>query len=227
MTKINTGRSSVRPTAGILENDPGYRLVKELDFNDMIPFVLTNIRRRSIISTLFAMVNLGMMVFIVWYLITGLIGSQITWQAVIRQSLMGIFSGSVLVVPLHEILHGLAYWVLGAKKVKFGVDFQQFIFFVTADRYPVSKRELCFLAMTPFLLINLAAGVLSIALLPHLALFIAFMLLSHNVMCIGDFALVNFVLPLKGRIFSFDKPENKKSYFYEEITDHRELLQFH
>ena len=222
MTKMNPGRASVRPTAVILENDPGYRLVMELDFNDMIPFVLSNIRRRSIVSILFAMANLGMVFFIVWYVITGVTGSQITWHAILRQSVMGIVSGSILVIPLHEILHGLAYRVLGARKIKFGVDFQQFIFFVTADRYPVTSRELSFLAMTPFLLINLAAGVMSITLIPQLTLLLAFMLLSHNIMCIGDFALVNFVLPLKGRIFNFDKPEIKKSYFYQEITDHLE-----
>lgn len=218
MTMTFPKKSAVKPEPGILKNDPGYRLLMALDFNDMIPFVISNIRRKGVMSFLFTLVNLGMLAFIVWYLISGLIGSQLTWNNIFRQSLFGIVTGSILLIPLHETLHGLAYRILGARSIKFGVDLQQFIFFVTADRFTVTRRELCFLAMTPFLVINLAGILISTSLLPQLTLLMAFVLLSHNIMCIGDFAIVNYVIPLKGRVFSFDEPELKKSYFYEEVA---------
>jgi len=218
MTKIASERSSRIPDVKKLQQDPGFRKIMELDFNDMIPFVLSNIKRRSVISLLYAVVNLGVLLFAMIYVVMGLIGSELSWIMIIKQSLAGIFAGSFLVIPLHELLHGLAYRILGARKIRFGADLQQFIFYVTADRYPVSGSELCFLAMTPFVLIN-AATVAMVALwFPQVILFPAFLLLSHNIMCIGDFALVNFVLQKRNRVFTFDETDHRKSYFYEEVA---------
>jgi hypothetical protein len=137
---------------------------------------------------------------------------------VIKQSLCGLFAGTILVIPLHELLHGLAYRILGARKIRFGADLQQMIFFVTADRYPVSGYELYFLAMTPFLVINMATVIISAVWFPQVILFPAFFLFSHNMMCIGDFALANYVLHARNKVYTFDVTDKKKSYFYEEVV---------
>ncbi|MCK5134435.1 MAG: DUF3267 domain-containing protein [Bacteroidales bacterium] len=216
-------KSTGRPDVNKLKNDPSYRQILELDFNDMIPFVLYNIRKKSFFSLIYAGINIAMLVFIALYIIWGIFGSQHTWSAVIKQSVAGIVAGSILVIPIHELLHGLAYRFLGAKKIRFGADMQQFIFFVTADRYPVSGKELYFLALTPFVMINAATIVLIAACFPQVILFPAFLLLSHNIMCIGDFAIVNYVHNhAHGRVFTFDETERKKSYFYEEVVDEKE-----
>jgi len=217
MTMILKSRSSRVPGVEELENDPGYRLILELDFNEMIPFVLDNIRRKSYISFLYAAVNILLFVAAVLWIVIGIAGSQISWLSVFKQSLAGLFTGSILIIPIHELLHGLAYKVLGAKKVEFGADMQQLIFFATADRYPVSGKELYFLAMTPFVLINLAIAVIFLVWFPHLSLYPLFLLLSHNIMCIGDFAMVNYVHHINSMVYTYDVKENKKSFFYEKI----------
>ncbi|MEN8230085.1 MAG: DUF3267 domain-containing protein [Bacteroidota bacterium] len=218
MTNITSGRSSRIPDAKKLQEDPGYRQIMELDFNEMIPFVLSNIKRRSVISFLYAGVTLGTLLFVLLYMILGLIESQLTWLGIIKQSLIGIFAGSFLVIPLHELLHGLAFRIIGARKIKFGADLQQFIFFVTADRYPVSGKELYFLAMTPFLVINTATVAIIAIWFPQVILFPAFLLFSHNIMCVGDFALVNFVHQQRNKVYTFDETDHRKSYFYEEVV---------
>jgi len=208
-----------KPDINTLKNDPGYRQVLELDFDNMIPFVLDNIRKRSFISILYAVVNATLFLFILYIIISGRLAHQFTWGLVLRQSLTGLFAGSILVIPVHELLHGFAYRILGARKIRFGADLQQFIFYVTADRHPVTGRELYFLALTPFLLINLCTVVITILWFPQAVLFSAFFLLSHNIMCIGDFAIVNCVLQYAPRrVYTFDEIEHKKSYFYEEIS---------
>ena len=110
----------------------------------------------------------------------------------------------------------MAYWVIGARKIIFGADLQQFIFYVTADRYPISRGGLYLLAMTPFVIINTVSILLVIFWFPQFLLFVAWALLSHNIMCIGDFAIVNYAQRSKSPLFTYDEPAKKRSYFFVE-----------
>ena len=207
-----------KPDAETLQGENGYRKILELDFSEMIPFVLSNIRKRGIIPLLYISINMITLIFIilftVWSVKSGLLNAgRIFWQV-----LAGILSGSILVIVPHELLHGLAYRVLGARKIKFGADLQQFIFYVTADRFPISKRELAFLALTPFVLINLVIIALTAAWAAQLTLFSAFLLLCHNIMCIGDFAMISYAYGQKSELYTYDDTEIKKSYFYERVN---------
>jgi len=222
MTNLSSMRSSKIPDIEKLHHDPGYRQILELEFSDMIPFVLSNIRKKGLFSILYLTINMAFLAFIILYAIWGLLDMQITWATIIKQTLSGIFAGSILVIPVHEILHGLAYRILGARKIEFGADLQQFIFFVTADRYPVSGNQLYFLAMTPFVVINLVIVAITALVFPQVILFAAFLLLSHNIMCIGDFAIVNYVRLTPGGVITYDETENKRSYFFQEVTDKME-----
>ncbi len=218
MTNKATKRASRVPDAEKLEHDSGYRQLLELDFNDMIPFVRSNIRRKSFISIFYAGVNLGLLTLILLNIIFEMTGPGLTLLKIIKQSIIGVFAGSILIIPLHEFLHGIAYRIVGARKIRYGIDLKQFIFFVTADRHTVSGKELQFLAMTPFVVINAVTITIFFAWFPEILFLPAFFLLSHNIMCIGDFALVNFVLLHGRKVITFDETKKKKSYFYEEFA---------
>lgn len=205
------------PDVDTLRSDPSFRLVLELGFEEVIPFVFKQIRTRGAISTLYMGVNLLMLGIILVTLLTGLADRSMTWGSLFRQSITGILAGSVAMIPVHELLHGLVYRLLGAKKIRFGADLRQFLFFVTADRHTISGSQLHLLALAPFLVINLTALVLTLTLLPDVLLFSAFLLLSHNIMCIGDFAISNFVWNAPKKLYSFDEPELRRSYFYEKV----------
>jgi len=217
MTTGTGNKGFTRPEAGKLLQDPRFKQILELDFGDMIPFVLSNIKRRSMISILYASVNIGLLLFILVYTVRGLTADEFSWSLVINQSLTGIAAGSMLIIPVHELLHGLAYRILGARKIHFGADMNQMIFYVTADRYPVSGYELYFLAMLPFLVINMITTLVIILWVPQIILFGSLLLLSHNIMCIGDFAIMNYVFHHTNRIFTFDLVKERKSYFFEEV----------
>ena len=218
MTKRPLYRRPNRPDSDQLRADPQFKQILELDFTEMIPFVLTHIKRRSFISLFYAITNIALLLFIVILVIHGLLSDQYTWSMVIKQSLPGIFAGSFLIIPIHELFHGIAYRVLGARKIQFGADMQQLLFYVTADRYPVSGTELYFLAMLPFAAINLMAILIFILWLPQFILFGSFMLLCHNIMCIGDYAIVNYVSQHKGKVYSYDIVKEGKSYFFEKTV---------
>jgi hypothetical protein len=202
------------PEAEKLKNDESFHQIMELDFDDMIPFVLSNIRKKGLYSRIYMTVNiitLAMLVFLMFY---GLMQGWLSWMKLIKHFIIGVFAGSILVIPFHELIHGLAYRILGARKIKFGADLQQLIFFVTADRFPVTGGELYFLALLPFAVINTLILAVAIFWIPELIILFGFFLLAHNIMCIGDFAIVNYARNEAGEVFSYDEIEKRKSYFY-------------
>jgi len=204
-----------RPDAETLENDPGFRKILELDFSEMIPFVLSNIRRPGMIHLFYISLNTISLLFIVFYAVWSVNTGRLNVGGVLLQFFTGMLAGSFLVIPPHELLHGMAYKILGARKIRFGMDLKQFIFYVTADRFTISRRELAFLALTPFVSIN--AVILSVTAFwatPHL-LFSASLLLFHNIMCIGDFAMISYAYNQHGELYTYDDTARKMTLFFE------------
>lgn len=217
MTYTKSMSSRKIPDAETLQKQIGYKLILELDFSEIIPFVFSNIRRASLSSILYLIINLASLLFIIIYALWSVNLGHLNTGGAIWQILAGILAGSFLVIPPHELLHGLAYRILGARKIKFGVDLKQFIFYVTADRFPISKRELAFLALTPFVFINLVLILITAVWVPQITLLSASLLLSHNIMCIGDFAMISYAFSQKSEVFTYDDTEKKLSYFFERL----------
>jgi hypothetical protein len=205
------------PDVKTLRSDPAYQLVNTLGFQEMVPFVKTQIKKRGLFSWLYFTVNLAMLALILLISIKGLADQSMTWKKVILHTISGIVAGSLLIIPIHELLHGLAYRILGARKIIFGADLEQLIFFVTANSYPVSGKQVHLLTMTPFMIINFVTIVATVYIFPDGILFSAFFLLSHNIMCIGDFAISGYVASIAGKVYTFDEPESKISYFYKQV----------
>ncbi len=219
MTNQASRKQGENPDVETLKNDPLFHQILELDFNDMIPFVLKYIRKPGWVPRIFMILHAAFLAFIIGFMIWGVSAEWLKWAPILRQSLLGIFAGSILVIPPHELLHGMVYWILGARKISFGADLQQFIFYVTADRFPISGNQLYFLAMTPFVVINVMVIVITALWMPQITLFSAFLLLSHNVMCIGDFAMVNYVRQTPGELYTFDEIDQMKSFFFKKADE--------
>ena len=214
MTITKAPRSKKRPDAETLQSDPHFTKILELEFSEMIPFVLSNIRKRGVMPMLYLLINVTFLLFIFIFAIWSMQNEHLSFGRISLQIIAGIFAGSILVIAPHELLHGLAYRVLGARKIRFGMDLQQFIFYVTADHFPISKRELAFLALTPFVMINILLITVTAVWATQLTLLFTALLLSHNIMCIGDFAMINYAFGQKGELFTYDDVKNKKSYFF-------------
>jgi len=214
MTNKKANKSKLRPDAETLQENPGYRKLMELEFSEMIPFVLSNIRKRGIIPLLYMFINVAFLFFIIVFSIWSVRSGQLSLGRILLQIIAGIVAGSILVIAPHELLHGLAYRILGARKIRFGMDLQQFIFYVTADRFPISRRELAFLALTPFVIINLVLLAITAIWATQLTLFFTVLLLSHNIMCIGDFAMISYAYSQGSELYTFDDIEKKKCYFF-------------
>jgi hypothetical protein len=204
------------PEVEQLKNDDAFRQILELDFENMIPFVIANIRKPGLYSRVYLILNMITLFTLGLLIVYGFLQGWLSWQKLIKHVIAGVAAGSLLVIPVHELFHGLAYRILGAKKIKFGADLHQLIFYVTADRYPINRRDLHFLALLPFAAINLITLFSIVLWVPQMSILLGFFLLAHNLMCIGDFAMVNYVRNEAGEVYSFDEIEKKKSYFYKQ-----------
>ena len=139
-------------------------------------------------------------------------------KTILSHSLMGFIVFPVLMIPVHEFMHVVPFFLTGAKRIRVGADLKQYIFYVTAHRHVISARQFRFVALIPFLVIS-AALIILILYLPGLWKWsLSVLLFVHATMCAGDFALLNFYYINRHRkIYTWDDADEKMAYFYEEL----------
>jgi len=213
----------MNPTVDQLQTDPCYSLRDELEFDNMIPFVLEQMRHRSLITRFFWLSHIFLLVSVAYIFWAQFNSGSEGGRTFLFLLVAAVFSGSLAVIPVHEGIHALTYYLIGARKIRIGADLKQMIFYVTADRYVISGRQLSLVALVPFFSLSLIVFILLPFLTPGWDFFSLVFLLSHNLMCIGDFALVNYVYLNRDRkIFTFDLIGEKKSYIYALATEDHE-----
>lgn len=128
--------------------------------------------------------------------------------------LLAAIATFVVILPLHEALHAVAYRLSGARDIRWGYSLRMFAVWVIAHRFVAGTGAFAFAALAPFVAINAALIAGAIA-FPSFAVFLLFVLLVHLHGCAGDWALLNFVWLHRGRGFrTFDDADAGRSYFY-------------
>jgi hypothetical protein len=210
--------------AGILKpeylKDPSeFSLVKVLRHNEIIEFVVDQIRQLRWPMIFFYGTVLSLLIMIIAFTIGNYAWNYIAWGTYWKFLALGMASGMLLVIPFHELLHGLAYRLAGAEKIKYGADLKQLLFYASAPGFVAGRKAFYMVAFTPFLILNLlfisgiAWGPVSIQWGSLVALFV------HSTMCIGDFAMVNFfaAFPTE-KIYTYDEAGTGISYFYKKLN---------
>lgn len=136
------------------------------------------------------------------------------------QLFAGLLFAFTLMILLHELLHGLAYKLVGAKKVYFGAILSQFIFYAGSNNEKFNGVQFRFIALVPFAVIS-ALCFCALLFFPDYFLGILTVLFIHTLACGGDFAVVNFMQQYDLRRFhTHDSREKATTYFYLEDTVH-------
>jgi len=189
-----------------------YRPFAELEHAQLVQFTRDNIRPGSLVSTGYWLLNAG---------IAGCIGLLLVRQddaplpEVLARLGLGFFVFFLLLLPLHELIHGMAYKLAGAKTVSYHADWRRLTFYAAADRFVASTREFYGVALAPFAIINagllLAYGLAE----PPLTWVCLGALWLHTGGCAGDFALVNFLYRHRHKaLVTYDDVGAAKSFFY-------------
>ena len=207
-------------TADQLQRDESFEKLEVIPYDNVLSFVFGNMRPvRSSMVVYYG--SIIIYIFLVGYLgIKGFISSEFTFLRFGGIFLGGAIAGSIIVIPFHEGLHGLAYYILGARKIYFGADLKQMVFYVSANKYVLERTKFFILALTPFVVINITVlYVIFFTSISWQIVGISF-LFFHNIMCLGDFAMVNYFQNNKEKeLYTFDDHQNKISYIYVKIKN--------
>ena len=199
-----------------LDDQSKYRELLKIPYDELIDFVLDYMRRKSEVMIFFwsaCIIFLGIAITVRIN-----IAGYFHVKSIMFHSFLGFIVFPVLMIPLHEILHVITYYLAGARRIRFGMDLKQYMFYVTAHRFVTGHKQFKLVALTPFVTGSIVLIIL-ILLLPGLWKWsLSLLLFVHATMCAGDFAMLNFYfLNRRKRIFTWDDFDKKIAYFYEEL----------
>nr|WP_321484641.1 DUF3267 domain-containing protein [uncultured Draconibacterium sp.] len=125
-----------------------------------------------------------------------------------------LFCLTVLVI-IHELLHGIAIKLAGAKNVRYGAYFKKFIFYAEADRHVFNRRQFAFVALAPLAVVKLITLIGIIIFFSHPLVYVFTLIMcTHSLFCAGDIALLSVFYSTQSEVFTFDIKEERKSYYF-------------
>lgn len=198
-----------------LQDTEQFELIARLHHDDMAQFVLEELGKSNLVIRIFYWINILGAIFAVvwggWQLWTARIG----WGCLLGNLFLGLFLGSSAIIPVHEILHGLGYWVAGARKIRFGGSWRKMYWYAVADEWVMRAIPYTIVALLPFLVVT-AGGIIALFYVPlNYQWLVLGVILMHALNCAGDFAVIGFCWVHRGRpIFTYDQLSKHQSYFF-------------
>ncbi|MBX7107618.1 MAG: DUF3267 domain-containing protein [Chitinophagales bacterium] len=191
-----------------------YVLLEQLAHHELVPFIQTYIRKRTMYSVIYYLCNLLLLVLTGYFILDGYnlagynVGDRLTDFS------YGIAIAFAL-VPLHEYIHVLAYKSQGAVNTSYAANLKKFYFMALADKFVADKKEFEVVALAPFVAITAMFSLLLCVAGEPWTLIITGILLAHTAMCSGDFGLLSyFACHRDKQVVTFDDVAGKTSYFY-------------
>lgn len=196
----------------------GYILKDKLVHSELVPFIQLYMKKRTLSSIFYIAANIVSLGFIVFVSVISIQSEAVDFGDVISKVGLG-FALAFLLLPIHEIIHALAYKLMGAKEVSFDADLKKFIFLAVAHRFVANRKEFQIVAVAPFAVISILLF-LSLFFTPSGWSFIILgILFAHTAFCSGDFGLLSyFDFHADNDIVTYDDKENKVSFFYEKVS---------
>jgi hypothetical protein len=193
-----------------------FRLFLTVPYTNLIQFVFEYLKKKSVLMFLYWFLCFVFLCLSVYIRIK--VAGNFPLAHILFHSAVGMIILPVICIPVHELLHIVPYYISGAKNIRIGMDLNQYLFYVTADKYVASPIQFRIVAWTPFFIISTGL-LLLICLLPGLWKWsLSIFLFAHATMCAGDFALLNlYYINKDKKIYTWDDFDKKEAYFYEEL----------
>src|SRR6201989_3055301 len=133
----------------------GYVLLDEMNHVKIKPFVKNYITKKTRFSYIYYLSVLLSFSFLLFFCVKLHLSENYPVSRILLRVALGILLILAL-VPIHELIHGLAYKLLGAKNTSYDVHLKKFYFLAIADKFVTSEREFKIIALAPFLIISVA-----------------------------------------------------------------------
>lgn len=215
-----------RPSVNELQNSELYELMAAMPVHETIQYLQSELgmnkgqndsAKSSKLKIVYG-VFLGILGVIGGYAIGKSFGNADNPFFLIKSLGLAFLLFFVVLLPIHEFIHGVAFKYYGAKKVGYGFSMKAAMVYAYAQDFPINMRELKVIAVLPFMLITFSL-LMFMLFLPQYFFAITSILLIHSLACVGDFMLIKYANKYNNEgIFTYDDLEiEKKSYFYRTI----------
>lgn len=198
-----------------LQSSEDFVLIETLDHNEILPFVFEQLGRKNLITIGFKFGLLLTLVGSIVYMAITIFQGEVKILSSISWYVLGIILGTTVVIPFHELLHGIAYKLEGAPKVSYHSNLSQMMFYAAADKFVIGGRAFKRVAMAPFIVISIACVVSFFMTSINLQIGILGFFISHTIACAGDFSFLSFIHQHRGKkLYTYDDLADKKSFVF-------------
>lgn len=199
-----------------LQNENNFELIDVVRYQNIKTFILKTLQKRSTLIFVYSIIQLLAIIVALVVLII-LIFQHFKYNtnsdSLIWFLISFIFSFTFL-IPIHELIHALAFLILGKRNIGFGVQLRKFIFYAEADKQVLDNKEMSIVALAPLIVIGITSTLLSYTNMGSpLSYFYLGIFLTHFFFCGGDLAIVAYFSHRKN-IFSYDDRDEKKTFFF-------------
>lgn len=195
-----------------------YTVIDVLKHEELIPFINLYIKKKNRYSYMYNISNLVCIGTVIYALFFYKEASGTSFGTRFSYISFGI-ALSFLLLPIHELLHALAYKMAGAKKTGIKANLKKFYFMAVADQFVASRKEFVLIAITPFVVISTALIILAACMPFQYQLMVVSALMAHTAMCSGDFGLLSYFEFHKHKtLVTYDDIEAGESYFLEKSS---------
>ena len=207
------------PSIEELRNSGQFELIAQLNHSQIKEFVINQLTQNGNIIKIYMIYQILMIMVGMFFLTRSVVLAFKSSAIPLYYTLAAlVFCFSVLIV-IHELLHGIALKLAGAKRVTYGGYLKKFIFYAEADQFVINRRQFAFIALTPLFAVKLITliGIIFLFNQP-VFYFLIFVMSAHSLFCAGDIGLLSVFYKIKNiEIFTFDVKAEKTSYFYRRI----------
>ncbi|MBL7923132.1 MAG: DUF3267 domain-containing protein [Bacteroidia bacterium] len=190
-------------------DEKGYHLQDKLHHEQLVGFIKRYFFMMNPVNIFYWVFNVALLaagVFLLWD------------HPAPGENVLKVFLGFFvffLVIPVHELIHGIGYKLAGAEKVSYKAHWRQLVFYAMADRFVVSKIPFVLLALAPFLILNTAFIFLFCWMDEPWSWVMYGALIMHTAGCSGDFALISYFYTHWDKDpVTYDMVAGQESYFY-------------
>ena len=205
----------MRHTVEQIKKDSRFQLLDKLHYDDIVEFATEYVRKRTR-SMFFYLVLIIIFFILQWSaFLYGIFANDMNTISLLKQFLYGLIISLTIVIPFHELIHALGYFLLGARKIRFGAVLKHFAFYAVADDFVANRNAFIFLALSPFVIVSLLNIAGFVFVQGYASYTYISVLFFHATMCAGDFAMLSyFEFHRDKELYTFDDVGKKISYFY-------------
>lgn len=209
------------PSINQLRNSEEYELIAQLNHKQIKEFVINQLSEGGrMIKTYMIYQVLMIVVGILFFTRSIVIAFQGSMLPLYYSISAMIFCFSILII-IHELLHGIALKLVGAKRVRYGAYLKKFIFYAEADQFVINRKQFGFVALTPLVAVKLIILFAIVFLFNHpIFYFLIFVMSAHSLFCAGDIGLLSIFYKYEDlEIYTFDVKAEKTSYYYKRVEN--------